>query len=408
MRNILQILIEYRRSILIGIVLGILVALVFAGGFITRDLIGPAFRPVYAQSEDPNGYPLLDEVQALLDAHYLREQPSAREREYAAIRGMLSTLGDRYTFFIDPPVAQSESDVLAGTYGGIGVLIQRNEAGVIVLYPFPDGPAAEAGIEDDDILLEINGEPVDLSLSQDQIDQMLRGEVKEGNGVDLVIQKADTGETIEVFVPFAVINVPSVVWRTVSEDERLGYLQILRFTSRTPEEVVQALGELKAANIQALIVDLRDNSGGLLQESIRVADEFIDSGVLVIEADSDGETRFEAQPGGAASDLPLAILVNQGTASGAELVAGALQDYERGPVIGQRTYGKGTIQQIFSLSDGSSLHVTSAEWFTPSGRALSDGGLEPDVPMIPDENGRDVEMGEAIRRLQQILDEQEA
>src|SRR5690606_7751407 len=137
---------------------------------------------------------------------------------------------------------------------------------------------------------------------------------------------------------FAVINVPSVVWRTVSEDERLGYLQILRFTSRTPEEVVQALGELKAANIQALIVDLRDNSGGLLQESIRVADEFIDSGVLVIEADSDGEARFDAQPGGAASDLPLAILVNQGTASGAELVAGALQDYERGPVIGQRTY----------------------------------------------------------------------
>src|SRR5690606_30370987 len=264
----------------------------------------------YAQSEDPNGYPLLDEVQALLDAHYLREQPSAREREYAAIRGMLSTLGDRYTFFIDPPVAQSESDVLAGTYGGIGVLIQRNEAGVIVLYPFPDGPAAEAGIEDDDILLEINGEPVDLSLSQDQIDQMLRGEVKEGNGVDLVIQKADTGETIEVFVPFAVINVPSVVWRTVSEDERLGYLQILRFTSRTPEEVVQALGELKAANIQALIVDLRDNSGGLLQESIRVADEFIDSGVLVIEADSDGETRFGARAAGEGRRRALAILVH--------------------------------------------------------------------------------------------------
>src|SRR5690606_40699551 len=139
---------------------------VFAGGFITRDLIGPAFRPVYAQSEDPNGYPLLDEVQALLDAHYLREQPSAREREYAAIRGMLSTLGDRYTFFIDPPVAQSESDVLAGTYGGIGVLIQRNEAGEIVLFPFHDGPAARAGIQAGAVLLAGDGEPLDPATPQ--------------------------------------------------------------------------------------------------------------------------------------------------------------------------------------------------------------------------------------------------
>lgn len=406
MQNVLRTLMMYRRSILTGIALGVLLALVFAGGFVARDLIGVPSRPALAQSDAADGYPLLDEVQGLLDAHYLREQPSVREREYAAIRGMLSTLGDRYTFFIDPPVAQSESDVLAGAYGGIGVLIQRNEAGDIVLFPFPDGPAAEAGILDGDVLLEVNSNPLDLSLPQDQIDQMLRGEVKEGSGVDLKVRHAETDDTLEVFVPFAVINVPSVVWRTVAEDERLGYIQILRFTSRTPEEVVRALDDLKAADISGLIVDLRNNSGGLLQESIEVADEFVDTGTLVTEMDTEGETTFEGTAGGAATELPLAVLVNQGTASGAELVAGALQDYERGPVIGQKTYGKGTIQQIFPLSDGSSLHVTSAEWFTPAGQALSNGGLEPDIAMIPDENGRDVEMGEAVRQLQQTLEAQ--
>ena len=154
-------------------------------------------------------------------------------------------------------------------------------------------------------------------------------------------------------------------------------------------------------------MDLRNNSGGLLQESINVADEFISEGVLVSERDADGERSFYATEGGLATDWPLAILVNQGTASGAELVAGALQDYERGLVYGQKTYGKGTIQQIFPLSDGSSLHITSAEWFTPDGRALSDNGLEPDIAMIPDATGRDVELGEAVRQLQQLLADQE-
>lgn len=397
---------DYKRSILIGALLGAALALVFAAGFFVGDRSGMTTMRVFAQSPETEGYPLLDEVQALVDDHYLGEQPDITQRQYAAIRGMLSSLEDRYTFFIEPPVAQSESDVLAGTYGGIGVLVQRSEAGELVLVPFPDGPAAAAGIEDGDVLLAINGAPVDLTLPQDQIDQMLRGEVKDNNGVDLTVRKADSGDEMTTFVPFAVINVPSVVWRVLQEDEQIGYVQILRFTSRTPEELTTAIAELRDANIEALVLDLRNNSGGLLQESIRVADEFIDSGVLVYERDRQGERNFEGASGGAAVDLPLAVLVNQGTASGAELVAGALQDYKRGFLVGQATYGKGTIQQIFPLSDGSSLHITSAEWYTPERQRLSDGGLQPDIVMIPDVNGRDVELGEAVRQLQDLLQEQ--
>lgn len=391
---------SYRRSLIYGFMIGIGLALVFAAGFFFRDLVD---RPPLAAASGETGYALLDEVQALLNRHYFREQPEYTQRQYAAIRGMLASLNDPYTFFIDPPVAASESDVLAGTYGGIGVQVQRSEAGELVLYPFEDSPAIQAGIEGGDKLRAINGSPVDVTMSLDAIDQMLRGEVREGSGVEITVVKGERDEELTVFVPFAVINVPSVVWRVLSEDERLGYIQIMRFTARTPEEVRTALAELESASVQGLIIDMRNNTGGLLQESIEVADEFLDGGVIVYERNNRQQNAYNAKAGGEGIDLPLVVLVNRQTASGAELVAGAIQDQGRGILIGQQTYGKGTVQQIFQLSDQSSLHVTSSQWLTPGERVLDANGLEPDIAMIPDENGREVELGEAIRYLQDVI-----
>jgi carboxyl-terminal processing protease len=385
------------QKIVIGAAIGAGLAFAFAGGFLARDVMGAGLR-VNAAVQTAE-YPLLAEVQALLDHHYLREQPDTTQRQYAAIRGMLGILGDPYTFFIDPPVAASESDVLAGTYGGIGVEIQRNELGEIVLYPFDDSPAKAAGIETGDVLLSVNGSALELTTGQDSIDQLLRGEVKDGNGVQVVYRRLATGEEVDVFIPFGVINVPSVIWRVLAEDERIGYMHVLRFTSRTPDEVRTAIAELSAAGVEGLALDLRNNAGGLLAESIAVADEFLDGGVLAYETNRAGEEVFNAQPGGAGVEYPLVVLVNRGTASGAELVAGALRDRERGILIGQQTYGKGTVQQIYLLADRSSLHVTAAEWFTPARTPLDGQGLEPNIAMIPDENGRDVELGEAVRQL---------
>lgn len=393
---------EYKYSIILGALTGAGLALAFILGFLFRDLTG--LNVVLAsgiQHVEEDSYPLLDEVQVLLDRHYFREQPDYTQRQYAAIRGMLSALEDRYTFFIEPPVAQSESDVLAGTYGGIGVQIQRAESGEFVLFPFPDGPAARMGIEDGDILRKINGTTINLSEQQDVIDQMLRGEVVEGSGVEITVIKAQGSGEFTIFIPFEVINVPSVVWRVLAEDEEIGYVQILRFTSRTPEELTTALTDLRTADINALVLDLRNNSGGLLQESIQVAGQFLNGGVIVYEKTNTEEQAFRAEEGGLATDLPLIVLINQGTASAAELVAGAIRDRERGILIGQVTYGKGTVQQIFALSDSSSLHITSAEWFTPERNELDQHGLKPDIEMIPDINGRDIELGEAIRYLQQ-------
>jgi carboxyl-terminal processing protease len=389
---------DYSRSILLGAFAGIGLALVFSAGFFMRDVVDIPRVLAFPAATETEGYSLLDEVQILLDQHYLREQPDYALRQYAAIRGVLSSLQDRGTFFIEPPVARSESDVLAGTYGGIGVSIQRNAAGEFVLYPFPDGPAARAGIQDGDILKIINGTILEMSVQQDAVDQMLRGEVKDDNGVEIVIGR--DGAEIGLFILFDIINVPSVLWRVLADDERIGYIQILRFTSRTPDEVAMALQELSTNDIGAIVLDLRNNSGGLLQEAIEVASIFLDGGVILYEKTRNGERAFEAEDEGRASEIPMAVLVNQGTASAAELVAGAVQDHDRGILIGQTTFGKGTIQQIFQLSDQSSIHITSAEWFTPDRKTLDGVGITPNIPMIPDINGRDVEIGEAIRYLQ--------
>ncbi len=390
------------NALALGVIVGISAAAIFAAGFLFRDLVGFVVPTAFAAADTHDSdYPLLHEVQNLLNQHYLREQPAYTQRQYAAIRGVLAVLEDRYTFFIDPPVAQSESDALAGTYGGVGVQVVRNEAGEFVLFPFEDSPAKSSGIEDGDVLAAINGEPLDLSTSLDVVDQMLRGEVKEGSGVELTLRKTDASERT-VFIEFAVINVPSVIWRVLSEDKHIGYVQILRFTSRTPDELSEALEALKSARVGALIVDLRNNSGGLLQEAVDSASQFIgDNRVIVLEQSNHSERTFTATHEAVFEVEPLVVLVNQGTASASELLAGAIQDHKRGILIGQRTYGKGTVQQIFRLSDESSVHITSAEWLTPNGRRLEKVGLEPDITMIPDENGRDVEFGEAVRYLQQ-------
>ncbi|MFN8529591.1 MAG: S41 family peptidase [Anaerolineae bacterium] len=386
-----------RRSILLGVIIGLGLGGIFAAGFFFRDVmdrVSPTLGISVTAEED---YRLLTEVQSLINRRYLRSQPDYTTREYAAIRGMLQTLNDPYTYFVDPPVAASESQTLAGTYGGIGVQLQRSATGELVLYPFAESPAANAGIENGDILRTVNSVAVDLTAPMESIDQMLRGEVRAGSGVEITVTKASDGSEQTVFIEFAVINVPSVVWRVLQENAAIGYVQILRFTARTPDELRQGMAELNEAGIRQLVLDMRNNGGGLLQESIAVADEFMDGGVIVYERDNQSERTYEATAGGAAVDLPMLVLVNHLTASGAELVAGALQDSQRAQLIGETTYGKGTVQQIIQLSDNSSLHVTAAEWLTPNRQPLNDHGLQPNIVIAPDPNGRDLDLESAVQ-----------
>jgi carboxyl-terminal processing protease len=368
--------------------------LAFLAGFVLRDRM-----PATAQVGAADQFPLLDEVERLLEQNYLRQLPPQAELEYAAIRGYLGALNDPFTFFIDPPVAQNESEVLAGQYGGIGVQVKRDERGDLVLFPFRDGPAARAGVLDGDLLLAVDGLTIPPEERLDVVDRMLRGEVGEGRGVTITVRQPGAPEARDLFIAFEVVMVPSVIWRVLHEAPSLGYIQIARFTARTPDELRGAIADLDAQGAESLIVDLRGNSGGLLQESVEVASEFLDGGVVFYEQTRRGQTETLASPGGSALHQPLAVLVDHGTASAAELVAGAIRDRGRGILVGQKTYGKGSVQLIFRLADGSSIHVTSAEWFTPARAALDGQGLMPDIAMIPAEDGRDVELGEAVRYL---------
>lgn len=377
--------------------------LTFAGSFLFAvALIGAAYGAGYysrdrVRASEPGHYSLLQQAQDYLDQYYLRAQPSETEREYGAIRGLLTVINDKYTFFVEPPVAASESNVLAGTYGGIGVQISRDSQARFVLFPFRDSPASAAGIRDNDVLLSINDKDIPVTTGQDAVDQLLRGEVKAGNGVKVTVKRG--AEALSFTIPFAVIEVPSVVWRPVSEVPDVGYIQILRFTNRTPNEVEQALRELKTANVKYLILDLRNNPGGLLDECVKVAGQFIGSGTIFIEKERTKETEYKSPIDTALTDLPMVVIVNGGTASAAELVAGALRDRGRALLLGQTTYGKGSVQLILSMADKSSMHVTTAEWFPPSRKPLDGKGLVPDVPMIPDPKGSDVELIEALRQV---------
>jgi carboxyl-terminal processing protease len=268
-----------------------------------------------------------------------------------------------------------------------------------VLSPFRDSPAAEAGITEGDILIEVDGVAItsEMDVSQD-ITARVRGEV--GTQVTLVVQRGD--EVLTFRVTRQVIKTPSVTWRVLEGAPTLGYVQITSFTDRTPDELRQGLLELQSNDLKGLVLDLRNNGGGLLQSSIDVADQFLDGGVVLYEMRrGQDEIHYLANAGGPALNIPLVVLVNHATASASEIVAGAIQDRERGVLLGEPTFGKGSVQLIFDLRDGSSLHVTAARWYTPDHHQLDGVGLTPDVAVTLDQSTEaDTQVRAAIDYLQ--------
>lgn len=390
--------------------IGILLGAVFAAGFIVRGTLDDDTTGVVnAQEGSPEDldFTLLDEVHRLVVDNYYAELPEQSDLQYGAIRGYLGSLADPFSFFNEPPAAQTESASLAGRYGGIGVVIKRNVAGEVELFPYPESPASTAGILDGDVLVSINGLEVTLDQNLDVIRQSLRGEVTdEGNGVDIVVRSPGAEETRTLFIAFDEIRVPSVLWRMLPGEPSIGYINIMSFTSRTPDELAEAVTALESQGMQGIVLDLRNNSGGLLRESIEISEQFLDGGIIVIEESRvSGREVIEDTAGGIATELPMMVLVNNRTASASEVVAGALQQNDRAQLVGQQTRGKGSVQFIFGLSDGSSFRITGAIWLTPDETPLDGIGLTPDIPMIPDQNGREVELDEATRQLRLQISE---
>lgn len=381
-------------------VAGILfIGLLIEAAFVAGLLLAPALLPVSPLTLGRNPAGLYGEAWEAAERSFYGEVPSDTVRTYGAIRGMLQTYNDPYTAFFEPPATQQQSQQLAGKFGGIGSMVRREADGRIVLSPYPDRPAAQAGVQEGDVLVKVNERVITPDMNFDVISQLLRGEV----GTQVTIGVLRQTQALTFTITRAEIASPSVTWRVLSEAPSIGYVAISIFAQPTRDELVRALDDLRAKGATRLILDLRDNGGGLLDSAVEVASQFLD-GLIVIEARRTGGDRdFKAAPRGAARDWPLIVLVNGGTASASEIVAGAIQDWQRGKLVGDQTFGKGSVQNVMPLSDGSSLHVTVAQWLTPHRRQITGKGLTPDVMVgrTPDDvaAGRDPQLAAAIAEL---------
>ncbi|MBI3243810.1 MAG: S41 family peptidase [Chloroflexi bacterium] len=344
-------------------------------------------------------YPLLAEVHNIVDTNFQGQMPTDTQLEYGLIRGLLTSLGDRYTIFLEPPAQELETQSLQGEFGGIGVNLRRDEAGVIVISPFPDLPAAVAGIQEGDVLVAIDGQTITPETSLDEVSALIRGPVD--TEVTVTIQQSDALRDFKL--KRQNFEIPSVTWRALEQDSTIGLVSVSRFSDKTPLEVQRALDDLQAKGVASIVLDLRGNGGGLLDSAINTAYLFLDGGVVMIEdRRGEAEQTYTAPGKGVAADLPLTVIINGGTASAAEILAGALRDRGRSPLIGQTSFGKGSVQLIFTLSDGSSIHVTNARWYTPNHTGIDGLGLKPDIEIQPGADGSDPELNRAVEYLQSL------
>lgn len=371
----------------------------FLAGYLARELTGGRSE-AFALAD----MPLFEEAWGHVQTSFIGDIPDPTAVTYGAIRGSLNTLDDPYTVFIEPAVRELERESLQGSFGGIGATIARDEAtGTITLTPIPGNPAEAAGILAGDVLIAVDGQPVTADQTVPEIVEMIKGET--GTTVKLTLQRPGEPAPYDVEIVRADILLPSVSYRLLDEDPTIGYIQLTRFSGESGQEVGEALQSLIDQGAQRFVLDLRQNGGGLRDAAVAVADHFLSSGpVLYLDSRDGGEKVYEASAETLVPDAPLVVLVDGGTASASEIVAGALQDRGRAKLIGSKTYGKGSVQLVFDLSDGSSVHVTSARWLTPNRNQIDQVGLQPDVAVEMTQeaidSGQDPVLARAIAFLQ--------
>ena len=393
------------RNSLIILLFVLMIVGAFSAGYFANDLVG---LPQSANAQE--NMDVYWQAWKLVNDNFIGELPTDQSRAYGAIRGSLQVLDDPYTLFVEPVARDREREQLQGSFGGIGAFISRPEGSEeFILEPIPGNPAEAAGILSGDVLIAVDDTAVTLEMTVSDVVNMIKGE--KGTEVVLTVRHPDETETVDIAIVRSDILIPSVRYALLEEDEQIGYIILSRFSGESGEEVGDAITDLLAQDAKMLILDLRQNRGGLLDAAIDVADHFLEGGpVLFQQSNEEGERTFNATRETIASDIPLVVLVDSGSASAAEIVAGALQDRDRAPLIGaSETFGKGSVQMVFDLDDGSSVHVTSARWYTPDRKQIDGQGLTPDliveVTQEAIDNGRDEVLQQAITYLQENLSE---
>ncbi len=328
----------------------------------------------------PNTGQGLDTVQEVWDIIFQdyvdQDRLDASALSQGAIKGMVEALADPYTAYLKPETYQMSLSSLEGKFEGIGAWVEAKDKQIIIISPMPDSPAKKAGIRAGDVILEVDGmSTVEMSLEE----AVLHILGPKGTSVRLLILHQGETKPEEIEIVRAEIEVTSVDFKMRGD---IAYININHFTERTDGELSQVLESLTQEGATGIILDLRRNPGGLVEAVVDVASHFLKEGIVLFVLDNQGkQTSLSVKRGGITTDLPLVVLTDNYSASGSEVLAGALQDYTRATIAGTRTYGKGSVNTLRQLSDGSGLYITTARWLTPNGRLIEGEGIEPDYEL---------------------------
>jgi len=359
------------KKIKIGVIgLAILVSLALSFG------VGCALQSK-TTTDSVQGMDVVQEAWDIIFKNYVeRDELDAGALTAGAIKGMVEVLDDPHSAYLEAETYELSQSHWKGKFEGIGAYVGKEEGNLTIIAPIEGSPADEAGIRAGDIVLEIDGEAVsEMSLMEAVLN--IRG--PRGTRVRLLVLHLDETEPEEIEIVRAEIEIPSVI---LEMREEIAYIKITNFSERTDNELSRVIKEIGQEGASGIVLDLRRNPGGVLSTVVDVVSRFLEDGTIFYMVDNEGEkTTTSVKRKGVRTDLPLIVLVDNYSASGSELLAGALQDNGRAEVAGIRTYGKGSVNIPFRLSDGSGLYLTTARWYTPSGNIIEGEGIEPDYPL---------------------------
>jgi carboxyl-terminal processing protease len=385
----------------------ILIAISFIGGFYYHEFI---FQQYYktAYSIDQIDFSMLKKAWDQVSTDYVDPDKIDKEKmTYGSIAGMIKAIGDPYTEFYNPEEARKLEEDIAGSFEGIGLQMGVKNNQITAISPIKGTPAEKVGLRPGDVILAVDKTPT-ADLSIDEVVSMIRG--PKDTKVTLTISREES-DVKDIEIIRAIIKVPSMEYeiKEVSDGKKIAYISLYQFSDTISQDFKTTAVNILNSNVSGIILDLRGNPGGLVNQATAIAGWFLDKGQLIItEQDKNGEkTELNANGPSSFASMPLVILINEGSASASEILAGALKDNKQALIIGNNSFGKGTVQKIVNFDDGSSLKITVAKWYTPLGVRIQDTGIEPDikVELTGDdyEQDKDPQLDKALQEIEKLI-----
>ncbi|MCI6534430.1 MAG: S41 family peptidase [Lachnospiraceae bacterium] len=384
-----------KKSFVKGALFGALAMLLIAGLVSCGLKLGDSSREAVTSETEEK----IAELKKLIDKNYLHDVDE-EELQEGIYKGYISGLDDPYSVYYDEEETKSFYETTEGEYDGIGAVLSQNmDTGIITLVQiYDDSPAMKAGLQDEDILYKVDKEEVtgeDLT----EVVSHIKGE--KGTTVDITVLRGEENEEVTVMVTRDTIQAQTVEYRML--EDNLGYIAVSEFDSVTYDQYQQALEDLQNQGMQGLIVDLRNNPGGNLSTVCDMLDLMLPEGLIVYTEDKDGNRQEMTSDDEHQFNLPMTVLMNGNSASASEIYAGAIQDYGLGKIVGTQSYGKGVVQQIFDLKDGTCVKLTIAEYFTPNGRNINGEGITPDVEVEYEKDENNPDADNQLEKAMEIL-----